>query len=75
MSQVNRIVYSIHLSLSLCLPLFLDCRCGKGSNKELVSTKDILEHGHLPDCTSDCQLDEVKGIEVGPLLSLDHPVF
>lgn len=44
--------------------LVLCHRCGKGSNKELVSTKDILEHGHLPDCTSDCQLDEVKGIEV-----------
>ena len=63
------------LSLSLSL-LYTACRyiCGKGSNKELISTKDVLST-HLPDCpsTSDCQLEEVKGIEVGLLLSLDHP--
>lgn len=45
--------------------------CGCGYNKELLPAGDTVEHVRLPECREDtrnCQLEEVKGIEVS------HPI-
>lgn len=54
--------------LLLHLSSLVSYSCGRGYNKELLPAGDTVEHIHLPDCRQDthhnCQLEEVKGIEV-----------